>query len=84
MLLEPRLHWHIQKKRIQPKIIIDHTTNAICTCAFSTHSRWQPADEAADPRYVGDIGAVAPKYGLFGKEKEKAQKVEDLKQLWGI
>lgn len=51
---------------------------------FSPHFRWQPADEAADPRYVGDIGAVAPKYGLFGKEKEKVQKVEDLKQLWGI
>lgn len=42
-----------------------------------TLGRWQPADEAADPRYVGDIGAVAPKYGLFGKEKEKVQRVED-------
>lgn len=54
------------------------------TCALFPHSRWQPADEAADPRYVGDIGMVAPKYGLFGKEQEKVQKVEDLKQLWGI
>lgn len=60
-------------------MITDHTT-----CALFPHSRWQPADEAADPRYVGDIGMVAPKYGLFGKEQEKVQKVEDLKQLWGI
>lgn len=60
-------------------MIIDYTTGA-----FLPHSRWQPADEAADPRYVGDIGAVAPKYGLFGKEQEKLQKVEDLKHVWGI
>lgn len=60
-------------------LITDHTTGALFL-----HSRWQPADEAADPRYVGDIGAVAPKYGLFGKEQEKLQKVEDLKHVWGI
>lgn len=60
-------------------MIIDYTTGALLP-----HSRWQPADEAADPRYVGDIGAVAPKYGLFGKEQEKLQKVEDLKHVWGI
>lgn len=60
------------------------TSNLTDYVRISCDTRWQPADEAADPRYVGDIGAVAPKYGLFGKEKEKAQKVEDLKQLWGI
>lgn len=60
------------------------TSNLTDYVRISCDTRWQPADEAVDPRYVGDIEVVAPKYGLFGKEKEKVQKVEDLKQLWGI
>ncbi|XP_048766849.1 uncharacterized protein LOC125673933 [Ostrea edulis] len=60
------------------------TSNLTDFIRISCDTRWQPANEEADPRYMGDIGAVAPKYGLFGKEREKVWTVEDLKVQWGI
>ncbi|XP_022289032.2 1-deoxypentalenic acid 11-beta-hydroxylase-like [Crassostrea virginica] len=60
------------------------TSNLTDNIRLSCDTRWQPADEEADPRFVGQIGVVAPKFGLFGKEQVKAQTIDDLKQSWGI
>ncbi|KAK3098393.1 hypothetical protein FSP39_019089 [Pinctada imbricata] len=61
------------------------TTNITNFLRISCDTRWQPADEVADTRYVGDVGVTKPKYGLFGKETlAKKLTIADFKEKWKL
>ena len=48
-------------------------------------SRWQPASEPADHRYVGEMKPIA-KFGHYGKDNIESESVtmNQLKEKWGL
>eukprot|EP00117_Sycon_ciliatum_P049377 scpid68644/ scgid4501/ len=72
------------------------TANQTHFARISCDTRWQPAAESADHRYVGDIvGHADAKFGVHAKEKEVGTGEQDdqlrtgvtmasLRQAWGI
>ncbi|KAJ8315249.1 hypothetical protein KUTeg_007399 [Tegillarca granosa] len=63
------------------------TSNLTDQVRISCDTRWQPASEPADRRYVGDFQKVPPKFGLYSDDtKEDATQVtiEDFRQKWRI
>ena len=53
-------------------------------CLFP--SRWQPANEPADPRYVGEMRKPMLKFGLHADDGAPPQSVtmEQLRETWGL
>ena len=49
-------------------------------------SRWQPANEPADPRYVGEMRKPMLKFGLHAGDGAPPQSVtmEQLRETWGL
>lgn len=61
------------------------TANLTDLVRISCDTRWQPASEPADPRYVGDLKPIA-KFGLHAADGDKPRTVtmEELKAKWGF
>ncbi|XP_045196299.1 uncharacterized protein LOC123551431 isoform X1 [Mercenaria mercenaria] len=61
------------------------TANLTDLVRISCDTRWQPASEPADPRYVGDFKPTA-KFGLYASVGSKPRTVtmEELKAKWGF
>ncbi|KAL4232958.1 hypothetical protein ACF0H5_007646 [Mactra antiquata] len=61
------------------------TANLTDLVRISCDTRWQPASQPADPRYVGDLKPIA-KFGLYAtdEQKPKAVTMEELKFKWGF
>ncbi|XP_052242783.1 uncharacterized protein LOC127852830 isoform X2 [Dreissena polymorpha] len=63
------------------------TANLTDLVRISCDTRWQPANEPADPRYVGDFQKPAQQFGLYAdaeKMKPSAVTMEELKARWGF
>lgn len=62
------------------------TANLTDLVRISCDTRWQPASQPADPRYVGDLKKPLAKFGLHAGDGKQPSTVtmEELKARWGF
>ncbi|XP_052808816.1 uncharacterized protein LOC128237376 isoform X1 [Mya arenaria] len=63
------------------------TANQTDLVRVSCDTRWQPAGEPSDPRYVGEFKKPAQSFGLYAKDDKappSAVTMEELKAKWGF